>query len=400
MGRWLVNSRLTFPDVFRVGGMGLRSRRLRALLAALGVGIGIAAIVGVLGISASGQARLLAQLDALGTNLLTVSPGQALGGAPAYLPRAAPGMIRRVGPVLTVSATGTVPDAHVFRTDKIPAVESGGISVRAADVTLLQTLGATLQHGTFLNPATAQYPAVVLGASTAQYLGITDLRYPIQVYLGGQWFTVIGILQPVALAPNLDRAALVGYPAAQRYLHFDGEYTTIYLRTDPNQVTDVQAVLARTTNPNHPEQVAVSRPSDVLAARVAAQGAYTSLFIGLGAVALLVGGVAIANTMLTAVLERRSEIGLRRALGATEAQVAAQFVTESLLLSGLGGLAGVLLGSLATSVYALSNHWAVVVPLLAVWGGIASALLVGAVAGLYPAMRAARLTPTEALRTV
>ena len=395
-----MNSRLTFPDLFRVGSLGLRSRRLRALLSALGVSIGIAAIVGVLGISASSQARLLAQLDALGTNLLTVAPGQALGGSQAYLPQAAPGMIRRVGPVLTVSGTGLVPNAQVFRTDKIPRVESGGISVRAADVNLLQTLGATLQHGTFLNPATAQYPAVVLGASAAQYLGISDAEYPIQVYLGGQWFTVIGILQPVALAPTLDRSALVGYPAAQRYLHFDGEYTTVYLRTDPNQVADVQAVLARTANPNHPEEVAVSRPSDVLAARVAAQGAYTSLFIGLGAVALLVGGVAIANTMLTAVLERRSEIGLRRALGATETHVGLQFLTESLLLSGMGGLAGVLLGSLATTVYALSNHWIVVVPLLAVWSGMASALLVGGVAGLYPAMRAARLTPTEALRTV
>jgi len=395
-----VNSRLTFPDLFRVGSLGLRSRRLRALLSALGVSIGIAAIVGVLGISASSQARLLAQLDALGTNLLTVAPGQALGGSQAYLPQAAPGMIRRVGPVLTVSGTGLVPNAQVFRTDKIPRVESGGISVRAADVNLLQTLGATLQHGTFLNPATAQYPAVVLGASAAQYLGISDAEYPIQVYLGGQWFTVIGILQPVALAPTLDRSALVGYPAAQRYLHFDGEYTTVYLRTDPNQVADVQAVLARTANPNHPEEVAVSRPSDVLAARVAAQGAYTSLFIGLGAVALLVGGVAIANTMLTAVLERRSEIGLRRALGATETHVGLQFLTESLLLSGMGGLAGVLLGSLATTVYALSNHWIVVVPLLAVWSGMASALLVGGVAGLYPATRAARLTPTEALRTV
>jgi putative ABC transport system permease protein len=211
---------------------------------------------------------------------------------------------------------------------------------------------------------------------------------------------VIGILQPVALAPSLDRSALVGYPAAQRYLHFDGEYTTVHLRTDPNQVTEVLAVLARTANPNHPEEVAVSRPSEVLAARVATQGAYTSLFTGLGAVALLVGGVAIANTMLTAVLERRSEIGLRRALGATEAHVGLQFLSESLLLSGLGGLAGVLLGSLATTVYALSNHWTVVVTLLAIWGGMASALLVGAVAGLYTAMRAARLTPAEALRTV
>jgi putative ABC transport system permease protein len=395
-----VSSRLSVRDVFRVGSLGLRARRLRALLSALGIGIGIAAIVGVLGVSSSSQAQLLAQLDALGTNLLTVSPGQALGGGQAYLPRTAPGMIRRIGPVTAVSATGAVPNVRVYRTDKVPSVQSGGVSVWAADVDLLHTLGARLQHGTFLNAATARYPAVVLGASTAQYLGITDLRYPVQVSIGGQWFAVIGILQPVVLAPNLDRSALVGYPAAQRYLHFDGEYTTVYLKADTEQVRDVQAVLARTASPAHPEEVQVSRPSDVLAARARAQDAYTSLFIGLGAVALLVGGVAIANTMLTAVLERRSEIGLRRALGATEAHVGLQFLTESLLLSGLGGLAGVLLGSLATTVYALSSHWTVVIPALAVWGGMASALLVGAVAGLYPALRAARLAPTEALRTV
>jgi putative ABC transport system permease protein len=395
-----MRSRLLAPDVLRTGSLGLRSRRLRALLSALGIGIGIAAIVGVLGISSSSQARLLDQLDALGTNLLTVSPGQALGGGPVHLPRTAPGMIRRVGPVLTVSATGLVPGADVFRSDRIPGVETGGIAVRAADVSLLQTLDAGLRHGTFLNGATAQYPVVVLGASTAQHLGIADLSVPIAVYLGRRWFTVIGILQPVALAPNLDRSALVGYPAAQRYLHFDGEYTTVYLRTDPDQVPDVEAVLARTADPAHPEEVQVSRPSDVLAARVAVQGAYTSLFIGLGAVALLVGGVAIANTMLTTVLERRGEIGLRRALGATEAHIGLQFLTEALLLSALGGLAGVLLGSLATAVYALSSHWTVVVPPLAIWGGMSSALLVGAAAGLYPALRAARLAPTEALRTV
>jgi putative ABC transport system permease protein len=369
------------------------------MLSGLGISIGIAAMVGVLGISASSQARLIAQLDALGTNLLSVAPGQSLAGAQSYLPRTAPGMIRRVGPVLAVSATGVLPDVHVFRSDKIPAVETGGIAVRATDVNLVQTLTAGMQRGTFLNAATAQYPAVVLGASTARYLGITDLHYPVQVYLGGKWFTVVGILQPAALAPVLDRSVLIGYPAAEHYLHFDGEYTTVFLRTDPTQVSDVQAVLARTANPAHPEEVEVSRPSDVLAARAVAQSAYTSLFIGLGAVALVVGGVAIANTMLTAVLERRGEIGLRRALGATEGHVGLQFLTESLLLSGLGGLAGVLLGSLATAAYALTNHWTVVIPPLAIWGGMGSALLVGAVAGLYPALRAARLSPTEALRT-
>jgi putative ABC transport system permease protein len=393
-------SRLAPPDVLRVGALGLRSRLLRAVLSALGVSIGIAAIVGVLGISASSQADLLAQLDRLGTNLLTVSPGSSLGSGPAVLPRAAPGMIRRVGPVLHVSATGVVPNTSVYKSDKIPAYQTGGIGVRATDIDLPQTLGASVVHGTFLNAATSNYPAAVLGASTARYLGITDVRQPARIRVGGRWFTVIGILAPIAIEPDLDRFVLVGYPAAERYLGFDGSATDVYLRTDPDQVSDVQAVLARTANPAHPEEVAVSRPSDALAARAAAKGAYTTLFIGLGAVALLVGGVGIANVMFVSVLERRSEIGLRRALGATREHVGIQFLTESVLLSLAGGGVGVGLGTAATAAYAVANHWTVVVPAVAAWGGLASALLVGAAAGLYPALRAARLSPTEALRSV
>jgi putative ABC transport system permease protein len=394
-----VKSRLAASDVLRVGSIGLRARRLRAALSALGVAIGIAAIVGVLGISASSQANLLAQLDQLGTNLLTVSPGQQLGGGQAFLPPTSPGMIRRVGPVLHVSATGVVPGAAVYKTDKVPSYQTGGIAVRATDVDLPGTLGVAVAHGAFLNPATAQYPAAVLGASTAQYLGIADVRQPVQILVGRRWFAVVGILGPVTLAPDLDRSVFVGYPAAERYLGFDGEFSNIYLRTDPEQVLDVQAVLARTADPAHPEQVAVSRPSDALAARAVAQTAYTTLFVGLGAVALLVGGVGIANVMFVSVLERRSEIGLRRALGATRGHVGAQFLTESVLLSLGGGAAGVALGAGATIAYASANRWLVVVPSIAVWGGLGAALLVGAAAGLYPALRAARLAPTEALRS-
>ena len=395
-----MKSRLLLSDVLRDGSLGLRARRLRASLSALGVAIGVAAIVGVLGISASSQADLLAQLDRLGTNLLTVAPGQHLGGGQAYLPQTAPGMIRRVGPVLRVSATGVVPGVNVFKTDKVPQYQTGGISVRATDLDLPDTLGASVTHGVFLNTATARYPAVVLGASVAQYLGVTDVRDPIELLIGGRWFTVVGILAPIALAPELDRSVFVGYPAAEQYLGFDGEFTSVYLRTDPTQVTDVQAVLARTASPAHPEEVAVSRPSDLLAARAAAQAAYSALFIGLGAVALLVGGVGIANVMFVSVLERRSEIGLRRALGAARGHIGIQFLTESALLSLLGGAVGVAIGAAVTIGYASTHHWMVVVPPVAVWGGLASALVLGVVAGLYPALRAARLAPVDALRTV
>ena len=391
------SSRLRPRDLVGVAGAGLRTRRLRAALSALGIAIGIAAMVAVLGISESSRADLLAQLDSLGTNLLRVTPGETFFGADAKLPEESLGMLGRVGPVEQVAATGNT-DASVRRSDLIPEAETGGISVLAADPKLLGTLGGELADGRFLNRATARYPTVVLGAKAAERLGIG--RAGGQVWLGNRWFTVIGILRPVTLAPEVDRAAMVGFPAAEALLGSEGSPGTVYVRTDPDQVEAVREVLPASANPENPNEVRVSRPSDALAAKAAAKTAFTSLLLGLGAVALLVGGVGIANVMVISVLERRSEIGLRRALGATKGNVGVQFLAESLLLSLVGGLAGVVLGAAVTAAYAASRSWSVVVPAPAMAGGLAAALAIGAVAGLYPALRAARLAPTEALRTV
>jgi putative ABC transport system permease protein len=389
--------RLGLRDLVLVGAGGLATRRLRAALSALGVAIGIAAIVAVLGISQSSKADLLAQLDRLGTNLLTVAPGQTFGGDTAVLPLQAVGMIRRIRPVQQAAAVATVSNTAIYRNDRIPSEETGGLSVAAADLKLPQAVGATLHRGVWLNAATARYPTTVLGAGAARQLGID--RVGSQVWLGGRWFTVVGILDPVTLAPELDRAALIGLPAAKQLFGADGSPSTVYVRADPAQVSDVQAVLAATANPEHPNEVQVSRPSDALAAQAAAKSALNALLLGLGGVALLVGGVGIANVMVIGVLERRSEIGLRRALGATRGHIRVQFLVESLLLALLGGAGGVVLGALVTAGYATRQHWRVVVPLSGVAGGVGVALLLGAVAGLYPAVRAARLSPTDALRT-
>ncbi|WP_432942579.1 ABC transporter permease [Kribbella sp. CA-253562] len=398
-GEGLRPAKLWPGDVIKVGAVGLRTRPLRAFLSALGIAIGIAAMVAVVGISSSSRAELDATLDALGTNLLTVEPGTRLTGEQAQLPLAAESMVDRIGPVQAQSAIGRVDDANVYRSDKIPDVETNGIVPYAARTNLLDTIGGTVRSGRWLDAATGTYPAAVLGASAAERLGINRAGPDIQVLIGDEWFTVLGILSPAALAPELDAAVLIGWPAAGTTLGFDGHPTKIYTRSADRQVESVRAVLGPTANPEAPNEVQVSRPSDALAAQQAAGEAFTGLLLGLGAVALLVGGVGVANIMVISVLERRAEIGLRRSLGATRGQIRTQFLTESLLLSALGGLGGAALGSAVTFGYAAYQGWLTVIPLWAVVGGFGATLVIGGVAGLYPAIRASRLSPTEALAT-
>jgi putative ABC transport system permease protein len=391
--------RLHFSDLARVASVGLRTRRMRAALSALGIAIGVAAIVAVLGLSSSSQAGLLAEIDKLGTNLLTVQNGQTLFGQTAELPAAAPGMISRIGPVQQVQYTGST-SANVYRSPLVPSVNTNALSVQAASLDLPRTVGATVADGSYLNAATAHEPVAVLGYAAAQRLGIDRLYPGERVWLGGMWFYLAGILDSAPLAPEIDASVLVGFPAAERYLGFDGHPTTIYVRSVTSQTAAVQSVLGATANPEAPNEVQVSQPSTALTARAEAQGALNSLFLGLGAVSLLVGAVGVANIMLIGVLERRSEIGLRRSLGATKANIRNQFLSEAILLALIGGAVGVAAGIIATVAYALTKHWQVSIPTTAWVGGLAAALLIGALAGLLPAIRAARLSPTEALRTV
>jgi putative ABC transport system permease protein len=387
-------------DVVGSGSIGLRTRRLRAALSVLGISIGIASIVAVLGISGSTQANLLGEIDALGTNLLTAAPGQQVLGGSGQLYPDAVSKVAHIPGVQSAAGVYQVPNLAPLRTSYIDPLQTGGVGVEAADPTLLATLRGHLATGTFLNAATSNYPTVVLGSTAAQQLGLTSLADHPLTYIQGQWFAVIGILRPLPLAPELNPQALIGLPVAERIFGTVNAATTIYVRADTNAVTSVQGLLAASANPEHPETVQVSRPSDALAARAAAQGSYNTLLLGLGAVALLVGGVGIANVMVISVLERRGEIGLRRALGATRPDIAGQFLTESLLLSLFGGLAGAGIGVAVTAGYAAIKTLPTTLSAAALGGGIGAALTIGAVAGIYPALRASRLAPTEALRAV
>jgi putative ABC transport system permease protein len=398
MARELTASRLHPGDVVRTSTVGLRTRKNRSFLSALGITIGIAAMVAVLGLSESSKSALIAELDRLGTNLISVQAGTGIGFGNATLPATATAMIKRIPEVQEASAIVNV-SSNVYRSDRVPSYETAGLSVRAVDTNLLATLKGGAARGRFLDAASGAYPTTVLGAVAAQRLGIADLSARPRVWIGGTWFSVVGILDSLPLNPDLDRAALVGIPAAETFLGSDGVPSTIEIRTDPDAVDSTLSVLAATANPENPDQVEATRPTDALEAKAAATNAFTELLLGLGAVALLVGGVGIANIMVISVLERRSEIGLRRALGATRRHIAVQFLTESLLIATLGGVAGVTLGALITVWYARFRGWGVLLPVGFVGGGMAAALLIGAVAGLYPAVRAAKLSPTEALRT-
>ncbi|MGO1944407.1 MAG: ABC transporter permease [Ancrocorticia sp.] len=400
--------RLRFTDALRVATVGMRARRLRAALSALGIAIGTAAIVGVLGLSASSQAGLLAQIDRLGTNMLTVETGQSLSGGDAELPNGAPGMITHLSGVEQVAHTSVVKNAGVYRNPMIPEANTGGLQVQAASVNTPAVLTTEVRTGEWFDEATAGLPVTVLGSTAAERLGIDRVDLGARVWLGGMWYDVIGILDPSPLAPEIDNSALVGYAAAQTYLNHvsvshgapqAGTPTSIYVRAATGHEVEVQELLARTANPEAPVEVNVSKPSDALTARAAAAGAFDSLFLGLGAVALVVGAVGVANIMIIAVLERRSEIGLRRALGATQRQIRTQFLAESILLAIIGGILGVLTGAAATAIYAASKGWTVVIPAQAWAGGIGCAILIGALAGIVPSIRASRMPPTVALRT-
>ena len=388
------SSRLRPADILRLAGTGLRARPMRAFLSALGIAIGIAAMIAVVGVSTSSRAQLTAQLESLGTNMLTLTPGSDLTGTEVKFPTDAVGRVNKIDGVQQSSSTSLV-KASVYRNSLSDKAATGGISALVAEPGLLDVVAGEVDKGAWLNPATSSYPSTVLGASAARRLGVVEPGT--QVWLGGTSFTVVGILKPSVLAPELDNAALIGAPVAERLFGYAGNPTTIYERSADKAVERVRELLGPTISPQAPGAVKISRPSDALAAKNAADQAFTSLLTGVGSIALIVGGIGVANTMIISVLERRREIGLRRALGAMRSHILIQFLAEALLLAGLGGALGCVIGVGVTAGVAAANGWPFSLPALIILAGLGVTVIIGAVAGLYPAVRAARTPPTAAL---
>mgnify|MGYP005695248145 FL=1 len=392
-----MKQRLKIKDLFFVALYGVRARRGRAALTSIGIGIGIAAIVAVTGISASGRADLLATLESLGTNLIKASPQAGFFGTQEKLPDGVVGMVERIGPVEEVTST-TQTDLIVRRSDFISKFEGGGISTIVTSPELLQVVGGNLIEGRFIQDGLSNIPVTVLGSVTASRLGINTLETPTKILIGNEWFGVVGIIDELKIHPDLDRSVFIGYGVAKTLFDIDKEPTTIYVRANPTYIEDVVEVIAPSMNPENPDQVQVSRPSDALEAQEAADAAFTNLLLGLGSVALLVGGVAIANVMVMSVLERRMEIGVRRSIGATRKEIRYQFLLESIVLSGIGGLVGVVLGTGVTLGYTNYTDIVFSIPVSQVLGAILLALLIGAISGVYPAIKASKIQPAEAVR--
>ncbi len=390
-------NKLRTRDLFFVAVYGVKARKGRAALTSIGIGIGIAAIVAVSGIAASGSADLLSTLESLGTNLVKASPQAGFFGTQEELPEGVIGMVERIGPVEEVTST-TQTDLLVRRSNFISEFEGGGISTIVTSSELLNVIGGNLSEGRFIKDGLADLPVTVLGNVTAKRLGITNLSKPTKILIDDEWFGVIGIVEELKIHPDLDRSVFIGYGAAKKLFDIDKEPTTIYLRANPTFIEDVVEVIAPSMNPENPDQVEVSRPSDALEAQQAVEASFTNLLLGLGSVALLVGGVAIANVMVMSVLERRMEIGVRRSIGATRREIRYQFLLESILLSGIGGLVGVVLGSLITLAYTNYTNIVFSIPVWQIFGAVLLALLIGAISGVYPAIKASKIQPAEAVR--
>ncbi len=394
-------SRLRLIDVLGQAVSGLTSRKLRTALTALGISIGIASLISIQGITEANQADARAEIDALGSDFLYITPGTGITEDAVLLPDAPAMLDTHLTDLEYVAALYPV-DARARRNELIPEAQTGGVTVSAvtsADLDLLEPVNGSVDLGRFHDPTSVEVPSVVLGSLAAERLGIRHLTGHPTINISGTNFSVIGVLDEFeTLNTDLNRTAIIGLTVAVELFETADNPGAIYAQVRPEQLDEVRDLIPAQANPFAPGEVAVSRPTEALEIREVIDETFARILQALALIVLAVGGIGIANIMVISVIERRGEIGLRRSLGATRRHIASQFIVESTVLSLLGGVLGVAIGVAIVIGYARYKDFQAIIPWFWLTIGVAAAFALGAIAGLYPAWRASRLDPAEAVR--
>ncbi|MAT37817.1 MAG: hypothetical protein CL420_07250 [Acidimicrobiaceae bacterium] len=390
-----------FREILNVAISGLTARKVRTLLIMLGPVLGAAGIVAAVGLNESAKGDVRQTLERLGTNLIVASAdGSFSAGQAPTLPEDAVersmnvSTVDRVAGITEIGSLTVLPSQggkDFFRTIPIPVLTS--------DQNLLNVLDAQMLHGRFINGSDESnvFRSAVMGhdlANDYQYLP-GELR---TIDVDGETYGVVGVIEKVDLVPKLDTAIIIPKSSAEEDFDVEQKPTTLYVRATEGNVDSTAEALPMAINLGGDEAVTVAVPSDLLEAQGAVDTTLRNILFLMGGLALLVGGVGIANVMSISVIQRSGEIGIRRALGHTKMTIALQFVLEALFVGVLGGIAGVVTGVCVIYLVSSILGWIATlnIPLFLVAGGMA--LIVSVIAGLYPAWKAARLEPLETLR--
>jgi len=387
-------------DLVGVAWSGLKARKIRTLMIMLGPIIGVAAMVSAVGLTESAKGALQAQLAQLGTNLVIVQAGGTFGSQNPTLPSNSVQRVENMSTVTSAAATSNLSGVIAVPVQGASTYyEAFPVPVRAADDNLPSVLQVPTIDGRWLNPTDNRLHlrSVVLGEGIAKQYGYLPGETR-TIRLNNTNFGVVGVLGPVALDPELDNAAFVTQWAAKHVLGTNGRPNQLYVRAIPGTTQQTANALPTAINLGSSTQVSTQIPTDVLQAAAQANKTLQQVALLAGLLALTVGGIGIANVMSISVIQRSSEIGIRRAVGHSRSKIGAQFLLEALFVGVLGGIIGAVVG--VGVVYAVSAiaGWVVVIAYreIPIWMGLA--LLVAVIAGLYPSIKAARLEPLETLR--
>jgi putative ABC transport system permease protein len=390
-----------FRDLVSVAIGGLLARKVRTLLLLMGPVIGVAAIVAAVGLTDSAKGDLKRKVAQLGTNLITATAASSFGSQKPKLPADAVKRAEQVDTVEKVSAVVQLTDITVSPYEKArKKYETTPIPVLAADTRLPYVLEVPMVSGRWISRADAQLASrsVVIGSGLANEIGYLPGENR-TIDLAGRQYGVIGILGKVELDPTLDNAAFIPFAAADDdFVKEDIKPTKLYVRSADGTEQATADTLRTAISLGGPDEVGTEIQAEALQLAAQSDKQLQLIVASMGLLAIIVGGIGIANVMSISVIQRSTEIGIRRALGHTRRTIAQQFLLEAMVVGFLGGILGVVVGALAILIGVWISGWVFVLQRWIPPAGIILAMVVSIVAGLYPARRAAKLEPLETLR--